>query len=42
MKGNLMFAGILAMFLFALAVISSRPFLPDTWKQPAPTVPAKP
>jgi hypothetical protein len=44
MKGNLIFAGIILAFLFSLVVMSSRPFLPDAMKQPAPTAtqPAKP
>jgi hypothetical protein len=36
MKGNIIFVTIIIAFLFALAVVSSRAFLPDDMKTPAP------
>jgi len=35
MKGNLIFGAIILLFLFTLALVSSRAFLPATLKQPA-------
>jgi hypothetical protein len=37
MKGNIIFATIIIAFLFALVLVSSRAFLPDDMKAPAPT-----
>ncbi|MGA7952628.1 MAG: hypothetical protein WCA07_03810 [Gloeobacterales cyanobacterium] len=36
MKGNIIFVTIIIAFLFALVVVSSRAFLPDDMKAPAP------
>ncbi len=36
MKGNLLFFGVMVLFLLALVIVSSRPFLPEELKQPAP------
>lgn len=36
MKGNIIFATIIIAFLFALVLVSSRAFLPDDMKAPAP------
>ncbi|WP_287130154.1 hypothetical protein [Candidatus Cyanaurora vandensis] len=41
MKGNAIFLFIIAVFLFTLVLVSSRSFLPQEMRQPAP-VPAQP
>lgn len=46
MRGNFIFFGVILVFLFAIVLMSSRPFLPTDMKGPAPgsvvTDPKKP